>query len=105
MTCGLSYFGQCISLCQEGWVKVQFYNKKMIEFAPRSRGYKTFFMLNSANHGINPAHKNVKMPTILIYKPSYCNFSESRKKRISIISIFFLFNLPTLNIICFVLTS
>ena len=28
------------------------------------RGYKTFFMLNSAEHKIYPAH-NVKMPTIV----------------------------------------
>ena len=38
---------------------------------------------------------------LLIYKPSYCYFLESRKKR-NLISIFFLFHPPTLNIICFV---
>ena len=30
----------------------------------RPRGYKTFFILNSAEHEIYPAH-NVKMPTIV----------------------------------------
>ena len=30
----------------------------------RPRGYKTFFMLNSTEHEIFPAH-NVKMPTIV----------------------------------------
>ena len=30
----------------------------------RARGYKTFFMLNSIEHEICPAH-NVKMPTIV----------------------------------------
>ena len=38
----------------------------------------------------------------LIYKPSYCNFAESREKIKFIFQIFFLFYLPTLNIICFV---
>ena len=37
---------------------------------------------------------------LLIYKPSHCNFPESRKKKIY--EIIFLFYLPTLNIICFV---
>ena len=35
----------------------------------------------------------------LIYKPSYCNFPEKRKK---ILRLFFLFYPLTLNIICFV---
>ena len=38
----------------------------------------------------------------LIYKPSYCNFPESRKKIKLISKIIFLFYPPTLNIICFV---
>ena len=37
---------------------------------------------------------------LLIYKPSYCNFLESRKKISS--KNFFLFYPLTLNIICFV---
>ena len=35
----------------------------------------------------------------LIYKPSYCNFQESRKKINLISKLFFLFYPPTLNII------
>ena len=31
-----------------------------------SQGYKTFFILNSAEHEIYPAH-NVKMPTLLAF--------------------------------------
>ena len=38
----------------------------------------------------------------LIYKPSYCNFPESRKKIKKQFLDFFYFKSPTLNIICFV---
>ena len=37
---------------------------------------------------------------LLIYKPSYCNFPESRKKNKILFQFFFY--LPTLNIICLV---
>ena len=45
-------------------------NSYMISSAPekgitRPRGYKTFSMLNSTEHEIFPAHKCVKIPTIV----------------------------------------
>ena len=39
---------------------------------------------------------------LLIYKSPHCNFPESRKKNFFLFHLFFLFYLPTLNIICLV---
>ena len=46
-------------------------------------------------------HNKARIFYWLIYKPSHCNFPESRKKKL-ISTIIFLFYQPTLNIICFV---
>ena len=58
------------------------------------RGYKTFFMLNSAEHEIYPAH-NVKMPTsvdILTLISMINTISERLKAKNSFICWYFSFN-------------
>ena len=58
--------------------------------------YCTLYILRGKSFAIRP-----EFFYLLIYKPSYCNFPESRKKP-NISKIIFLFYLPTLNINCLV---
>ena len=60
---------------------------------PGPRGYKTFSMLNSAEHEIYPAH-NVKMPTIvgiLTFISMINTISERLKARNFFICLYFSF--------------
>ena len=45
----------------------------------RPRGYKTFFMLNSAEHEIFPAHTTVGISTFMSRKNSILALSELEK--------------------------
>ena len=56
----------------------------------RTQGYKTFFMLNSTEHGIYHAH-NVKMPTIvgILTFISTINTTPERFKERKVFLLFF----------------
>ena len=41
--------------------------RQTVQALIRPRGYKTFFMLNSAEHGISKAHRNKKYQEIRLF--------------------------------------
>ena len=65
------------------WILNEKYKNFSVFLKVRTRGYQTFFMLNSTEHDIYPAH-NVKMPTncwhFNIYEQDKYNIEEFKNK-------------------------